>query len=260
VSVQSPKEHRQSVRARLLGSHIIPESTPQKAYAGRRIAAIYRCAACRRWWISSDLDIPATRLIFRFVEPHLQRYLWQDYLGWRREAETRGCAACARQITDPACQLRFDNDGYIVWPEANRAQQDTDGRDRSPGQEANPFAAYIASSKNIDENMFVIAAWEARREAHAWGYTADINNMRDELEEMRTAFKDVVSNYAALLPSGWRVTADFDKWLKGQACAGFLHGEIQPDISLRIGGDCSTVAELEMKLDCLFQMVCRLAC
>jgi hypothetical protein len=134
------------------------------------------------------------------------------------------------------------------------------GSDKPANQHGNPFANYVSNSEKIGENMFVIAAWEARQELNAPGYAADINNIRDEMDEMRTAFKDVVCGYAPLLPRGWRVTGDFDKWLKGHACAGFLHGEIRPDVSLMIGGGCSTVAELEMQLDRLFRLVCDMAC
>ena len=40
--------------------------------------------------------------------------------------------------------------------------------------------------------------------------------------------------------------------------AGFLHGEINPDVTLMIGGRVTTVAELEMELDRLFRYVCEL--
>ena len=110
----------------------------------------------------------------------------------------------------------------------------------------------------IDENINAVAAREEQRESNAWGYTADINDIRDEMKGMTAAFKDVVYSYAVILPPGWRVIADYDKWIAGNACAGFLHGEVQPDISLLIGGDCATVAEIEMELDRLHHYVCNL--
>lgn len=39
------------------------------------------------------------------------------------------------------------------------------------------------------------------------------------------------------------------------ACAGFLHGDMAPDNSLMIGGQCCTVAEIEMELDRLHRFV-----
>ena len=152
--------------------------------------------------------------------------------------------------------LRFDDEGEVVWPEG------MDPTAVHPGEEAegqdNPFEAYVAQSKEMEQNMAVIAVWEERRSSLAPGYTADINNLRGEMDRMRSAFKDVVYSYAPLLPPGWRVTGDFDKWIKGQACAGFLHGEIQPDAMLMVGGGCTSVADLEMDLDRLFRYVCEL--
>ena len=116
--------------------------------------------------------------------------------------------------------------------------------------------AYVSGSAMMDENIAAIAAREARGKAHAWGYTADIADIREELEAQRSAFKHLMSGYAALLPPGWRILADYDKWVKREACAGFLHGEVQPDASLLVGGECSTVADLEMELDRLFNYVC----
>ena len=128
----------------------------------------------------------------------------------------------------------------------------------APEEAINPFVDYVSQSEQIGENMFVIAAWEARQEENAWGYTADINDILEQMVEMQIAFEDVVCSYAPLMPPGWRVMADFNKWAKGQACAGFLHGELRPDISLMIGGSCTTVADLEMELDRLFRYVCEL--
>ena len=70
---------------------------------------------------------------------------------------------------------------------------------------------------------------------------------------------DIVYRYAPILPSGWRATGDYDKWLKGKACAGFLHGEKNPDNSLMIGGHCHTVAEIEMELDSPHSYMCALS-
>ena len=142
---------------------------------------------------------------------------------------------------------------------AIRQGKSNDNAPREASEEsANPFVEYVSRSEQIEENMFVIAAWEARQELNSWGYTADINDILEQMVEMQIAFEDVVCSYAPLMPPGWRVMADFNKWAKGQACAGFLHGELRPDISLMIGGSCTTVAELEMELDRLFRYVCEL--
>jgi len=119
----------------------------------------------------------------------------------------------------------------------------------------NLFLDYVSQSTRIKENISAIAAKEERRLANAWGYTAEIADIREQMMSMRNAFKEIVNSYAPLLPKGWRVIADYDKWVAGRACAGFLHGEIQPDITLMIGGRCSTVADLELELDRLFRYV-----
>ncbi len=155
--------------------------------------------------------------------------------------------------------------GHETAKEVIRAFRDSRPNGQTPPEasaeeDAGPFAVYVSQSEEIGENMFIIAAWEARQELNARGYTADINDIREQMAEMQVAFEDVVCSYAPLLPPGWRVMADFNKWVRGQACAGFLHGELRPDISLMIGGNCTTVAELEMELDRLFHYVCELTC
>ena len=237
----STEKMQEALREGLLNRKAAQKPAERRDLSGQVIAAIYRCQSCGLWWINSRLDVPEARLIHKLVEPHSETYLWQDTGG-------------------PDLELRFDEEGQVVWPENGEPGVEGDGRDSAAHEESSPFAAYVSQSKNIAENMFVIAAWEARQELNAWGYTADINDVREQMDEMRSAFKDAVYSYAPLLPPGWRVTADYDKWLKGQACAGFLHGEINPDASLMIGGRCSTVAELEIKLDRLFRLVCEMTC
>jgi hypothetical protein len=191
------------------------------------------------------------------VEPHSNAYLWEDYRGWRQKGEAGLCPECGQAAGKADFVLSFDDRGEVVWPEGVDL---TDSEPGDDGGESNPFLDYISQSKKMDQNLTVIAAWEERRRSNAPGYTADIDDLRGEMDLMRTAFKDVVYSYAPLLPPGWRVTGDYDKWVKRQACAGFMHGEIQPDITLIIGGRCTTVAELEMELDRLFQYVCASTC
>lgn len=255
----NPQENSgQAIRDRLLNSHSARTASVDSPFAGEVIAALYRCQKCGVWWGSSEHDRPETRLIWRLVEPHSTGYLWQDYHGWYGTLHVGHCVNCGQETSKPDSVLRFDDQGQVVWPELSSLNENDNGDDGLADEDANPFVAYVSQSQMIDENMTAITAREAQRESNAWGYTADINDIRDEMNGMRLAFKDVVYNYAPILPPGWRVIADYDKWLEGKACAGFLHGEVQPDISLLIGGNCTTVAEIEMELDRLHHYVSNL--
>jgi hypothetical protein len=226
-----------------------------RRHAGQDFAALFRCRACFSWWGSSRLDVPEKRLLYRLVEPHSTVYLWVDYRGWRQEGNAGLCPECGQEADEADFALSFDEKGEVVWPEGvvlTTSDQEAN--------EDNPFLAYVSQSKKMDQNIAVLAAWEERQHSQEAGYTADIDDLRGEIDKMRTAFKHVVYSYAPLLPPGWRVTGDYDRWLKGQACAGFLHGEINPDASLMIGGRVTTVAELEMELDRLFRYVCEMTC
>lgn len=223
-----------------------------KARAGQRIAALYRCGACSAWWGSSAHAAAHTALLLRLVEPHSTEYLWVDYHGWREDVDAGSCPGCGQETGAAAIALHFDAQGQVAWPqEASPAAAVIEA-----GNADDLFAEYVSGSAMMDENIAAIAAREARGKTHAWGYTADIGDIREELEAQRGAFKHLLSGYAPLLPPGWRIIGDYDKWVKGQACAGFLHGDMQPDASLLIGGGCSTVADLEMGLDRLFNYVC----
>ena len=232
-----------------------PKTAQNLQFAGQIFAALYRCHACLSWWGTSHLDVPEKRLLWRLVEPHASDYLWVDYRGWRQQLDAGLCPECGQEGGEAQVVLSFDDQGEVVWPQGVDPLGSETG-DHSP--EGNPFLEYISHSEKMGENMAVIAAWEERRHTNAPGYTADIDHLRGEMDRMRSAFKDVVYSYAPLLPPGWRVTGDYDKWVKGQACAGFLHGEINPDAALMIGGRVTTVAELEMELDRLFRYVCEL--
>ncbi|MCA9898973.1 MAG: hypothetical protein H6654_01555 [Ardenticatenaceae bacterium] len=119
----------------------------------------------------------------------------------------------------------------------------------------NLFNEYVENSQMIQENLDAIAAREKQRQQNQWGYTADMDNLKDDLQTMQTAFKDIVYRFATTLPSGWRVIGDFNKWLKGEACAGFVHGGMQPDQKLMIGGQCKTALAIEHELERLHQFV-----
>ncbi len=248
----------QAIRDRLLNNHSARTTSDDKVFAGEVIAALYRCQNCSAWWGSSEVDRTETGLIWRLVEPHSTDYLWQDYRGWRQTLQAGRCANCGQETGKPESVLRFDDEGQVVWPELANLNEDDNGDDGLAHEDANPFVAYISQSQMIDENISAIDAREEQRESNAWGYTADINDIRDEMKGMTSTLKAVVYRYAPILPPGWRVIADYDKWLAGKACAGFLHGEVQPDISLLIGGGCTTVAEIEMELDRLHHFVCNM--
>lgn len=248
--LESTERLHQTIRDALLSGHSASGSSKNQAPAAGVVAAIHCCEICEQWWVNSEEDRPGTHLIWRFVEPYSSKYLWQDYKGWRKDADPKCCPTCDRQTPESDCVLRMNEEGKIVWPESQ--DQDTENAGQ---EEENPFVSYVAQSKKMSDNITVIAAWEARHEANAKGFTADINDMREEMNEMRIAFKDVVYSYSPLLPPGWRVTGDYGAWLKGEACAGFLHGEMRPDTTLMIGGRCSSVAELEIELDRLFRYV-----
>jgi hypothetical protein len=239
-------------RERLLNKHRQNMDGHNREFGGRVFASLFRCKDCNSWWGGSEIDVPQKRLLWRLVEPYSDTYLWEDYRGWRQEADAGRCANCGEDTGKADYVLRFDDQGEVVWPEGVRIAHDEPAGTR----ENNPFIDYVSQSKKMEQNMAVIAAWEDRRRSNAPGYTADIDELRGEMDKMRRAFKDVVYSYAPLLPPGWRVTGDYDKWIKGQACAGFLQGEIQPAVRLMIGGRCTTVAELEMELDRLFRYLC----
>jgi hypothetical protein len=230
---------------------------PHPEHAGQIIASLYECASCGTWWAASAADSPEARLLFRLVEPHSARYLWVDYRGWHHGMQAEVCAHCGRPAAAAPVVLRRDEWGHIIWPQEAPAQESVAGQGTPAVAAENPFLAYVSESAAMEENIAAIAAREAKRETHAWGYTVDIDDLRDEMAAQRDAFKHVVTSYAPLLPPGWRITADYDKWIQGKACAGFLHGEVSPDISLLIGGECRTVVALEMELDRLFRYICQ---
>jgi len=246
-----------SVQEGVRGSRLDSNQGSNRRYAGRVFAALHRCHSCAQWWGSSELDVPQKRLLWRLVEPFSDNYLWVDYAGWRQGVDGGCCLRCGQEAGEADFVLRFDEEGAVVWPEGVAETTAAPGEETEG--EKNPFQAYVAQSKQMEQNISVLAAWEERRQGHAPGYTADIDILRCEMDKMRSAFKDVVYSYAALLPPGWRVMGDYDKWVKGQACAGFMHGEIQPDVTLMIGGKCTTVAEIEMELDRLFRYVCEVS-
>lgn len=240
----------------LLGNDQEDEAlVPRPEHAGKTIASLYACGFCDAWWAGSEEPSPAMRLLFRLVEPHSTRYLWADYRGWYHGAQALVCAHCGQPTAAAAFALRRDARGQIIWPQEAAAEEPVPVEAAPLEQEANPFLAYVTGSAAMGEAMAAIAAREAKREVHAWGYTANIEALRDEMAAQQAAFKHVVAGYAPLLPPGWRITADYDKWLQGKACAGFLHGEVAPDISLLIGGECRTVAALELEMDRLFRYV-----
>ena len=237
----------ESVRERILNPLKTRALDRQDKKAGRVIAHLYRCPDCGAWWGAGEQDVPETQLVFRLVDPHSDQFLWADYRGWIKGGELSVCPACGGDSAVAAITLCFDEEGQVVWPE-----------NPSDKTSENPFYDYVSGSERIEENISFIAAREAQRQKNAWGYTAEMDDIREDLNRMREAFKEVVYRYAPILPPGWRVIGDYDKWLKGQACAGFLHGEINPDNSLMIGGQCRTVAEIEMVLDRLHRYVCDL--
>ena len=222
--------------------------------AGRLIAALARCDSCHQWWASSEPHAEQTELLLRLVEPHSETYLWQDYHGWYGTAEALVCPNCGQAANAAEIELRFDDHGRVLWPaQIPLAEAETLESGQAP--QGNPFLEYVAGSAAMAENIRAIAMREEQRADAANGYAADIADIRDLMQEQRIAFKRLVNGYAPLLPPGWRVMADYSKWVEGNACAGFLHGEIQPDASLMIGGGCRTVAELEVELDRLFRYV-----
>lgn len=119
----------------------------------------------------------------------------------------------------------------------------------------NPFEEFVGNSNPIQDGLAAMDARHEKRENNAASYLANIDDLRDQMKAMELAFKDVVFKYAAILPEGWRVTGDFEKWLAGKACAGFVHGALNPSAELMIGGDCETVGDLELALDQLYNFV-----
>ncbi len=116
----------------------------------------------------------------------------------------------------------------------------------------NPFEEFVEGSNPIQDGLAAIQARESRREDNAQSYVASIEDLKEEMKAMEVAFRDIVYSYSALLPDGWRATGDFDKWLAGKACAGFVQGGMKPSSKLMIGGGCETVREIELELERLY--------
>lgn len=119
----------------------------------------------------------------------------------------------------------------------------------------NVFEEFVDGSDPIQDNLAAIRARQIQREQNSVSYVAQIEQLREEMMAMEAAFKDVVYKYTAILPDGWRVTGDFDKWVAGKACVGFVRGAMNPTDELMVGGNCDTVADIEMTLDRLYHFL-----
>jgi hypothetical protein len=119
----------------------------------------------------------------------------------------------------------------------------------------NPFEEYVDDSGAIQDGLAAMRARQSRREANAESYTVSMADLRETMQAIENAFKDVVYGYSAILPAGWRVHGDFEKWIAGKACAGFVHGGMSPDAELMIGGESDTVRGLEIELDRLYRFL-----
>ncbi|HSG18478.1 MAG TPA: hypothetical protein VLE70_19450 [Anaerolineae bacterium] len=119
----------------------------------------------------------------------------------------------------------------------------------------NPFEDYVDGSGAIQDGLAAMRAREDRRAANAESYTASMADVRETMQAIENAFKDVVYGYSAILPDGWRAHGDFEKWVARKACAGFVHGGMNPDAELMIGGECDTVRGLEIELDRLYKFL-----
>lgn len=255
VSILTSEE----IRERLLHPVMMREADGVGQDTPGTAAELQRCPVCGSWWGAGDYQLAAARQVWQWVEPHSNHLLWEAYYGWRVSSADRLCRSCGEGWGATQLELRIGENGEIAWLEGGLLESaGPESAEDAPGG-SDPFRSYVAGSKGIEENVAAIEAREAKRAANVWGYAADIDDIRDDLERVGSAFKDVVYGYAPLLPPGWRVIADFDKWVMGKACAGFVHGDMSPDKSLLIGGDCSTVADLAMRLDKLFLYVCECA-
>jgi hypothetical protein len=116
----------------------------------------------------------------------------------------------------------------------------------------NPFEEFVEGSNPIHDGLSAIVAKENKRTENASSYIASMDSLREEMKAMEEAFKDVVYGYSAILPSGWRAIGDFDEWVAGKACAGFVRGGLNPTDKLMIGGNSETVKEIELELERLY--------
>ena len=119
----------------------------------------------------------------------------------------------------------------------------------------NPFEEYVDGSGSIQDGLAAMRARQRGREANAESYTASMADLQETMQAIEKAFKDVVYGYSAILPAGWRAHGDFERWVAGKSCAGFVHGGMSPDAELMIGGDCDTVRGLEVELDRLYKFL-----
>ena len=115
----------------------------------------------------------------------------------------------------------------------------------------NPFEDYVDGSGAIQDGLAAMRA----REDHGLDFVASMADVRETMQAIENAFKDVVYGYSAILPDGWRAHGDFEKWVARKACAGFVHGGMNPDAELMIGGECDTVRGLEIELDRLYKFL-----
>jgi hypothetical protein len=72
-----------------------------QSLAQRSTAVLHRCQGCEVWWGSSQGYSPSDHQVFRLAEPHTDRFLWEDYRGWRNGAESDNCPECGEKVTGP---------------------------------------------------------------------------------------------------------------------------------------------------------------
>ncbi len=123
----------------------------------------------------------------------------------------------------------------------------------------NPFEEFVEGSDPIQDGLSAIKAKENKRTENASSYVASMDNLREQMKAMEEAFKDVIYGYSAILPSGWRAIGDFEEWVAGKACAGFVRGGLNPTDKLMLGGSCETVKELEVELERLYTYLVNLS-
>jgi ribosomal protein L37AE/L43A len=78
----------------------------EPAEAGTRKAALWVCDHCQVWRGSQNGYQPEARYLLRLAEPHTELFKWEDYRGWREQADiAQLCPECGRETAHPRFSL-----------------------------------------------------------------------------------------------------------------------------------------------------------
>jgi hypothetical protein len=85
----------------------------ETAVAHQHEAALWVCSECRVWWGSQSSDHRDAHYLLHMAEPNTKLFLWEDYRGWRLQAEEANlCPDCGRGAPLPRFILLSQANGY----------------------------------------------------------------------------------------------------------------------------------------------------